>query len=100
VRAGSIPTEFGELINLNELWLQSNKLNGTPPFAHFTLFCTQIVYHLLKKTFHLCWQAHQHAGSSFALAGSIPTEFGELINLTDLRLFSNNLTGTPRLLIW
>ena len=30
----------------------------------------------------------------FALAGSIPTEFGQLINLTDLRLNSNKLTGT------
>jgi hypothetical protein len=28
--AGSIPTEFGELINLTELDLQQNKLSGTP----------------------------------------------------------------------
>ncbi len=37
--------------------------------------------------------------SSFALAGSIPTEFGELINLTDLRLHNIKLSGTPSLLI-
>jgi hypothetical protein len=37
--------------------------------------------------------------SSFALAGSIPTEFGELINLTTLRLQFNKLSGTPSLLI-
>ncbi len=30
----------------------------------------------------------------FALAGSIPTEFGQLINLIDLRLYSNKLIGT------
>jgi hypothetical protein len=64
--AGSLPTEFGKLINMKCLWLKSNKLSGTPPFAqvawfgnmqhlflrnnkltgtppfaHFTLFCTQ-----------------------------------------------------------
>jgi hypothetical protein len=33
------------------------------------------------------------------LAGSIPTEFGELINLTCLSLNSNKLSGTPSLLI-
>jgi hypothetical protein len=37
--------------------------------------------------------------SSSALAGSIPTEFGELINLTDLDLYNNKLSGTPSLLI-
>ncbi len=37
--------------------------------------------------------------SSFALAGSIPTEFGELINLTYLGLGDNKLSGTPSLLI-
>jgi hypothetical protein len=37
--------------------------------------------------------------SSFALAGSIPTEFGELINLTAIDLSDNKLSGTPSLLI-
>ncbi len=37
--------------------------------------------------------------SVHALAGSIPTEFGELINLTDLSLRDNQLSGTPSLLI-
>ncbi len=36
---------------------------------------------------------------SSALAGSIPTEFGELINLTDLDLSDNEMSGTPSLLI-
>ena len=55
-------------------------------FAHFT-WCGSTSLPLALKT------------SSFALAGSIPTEFGKLINLIDLRLSNNNLTGTPRLLI-
>ncbi len=29
----------------------------------------------------------------------IPTEFGELINLTNLELYNNKLSGTPSLLI-
>jgi hypothetical protein len=45
------------------------------------LFCKR-VYHWLNT-------------SSFALAGSIPTEFGKLTNLTHLSLHANNLTGRP-----
>jgi hypothetical protein len=78
-QAGSIPSEFGTLVNMTDLWLHNNKLTGTPPFAHFAPFATR----LAEKDLH------------FVLAGSIPTEFGELINLTDLRLFGNNLNGTP-----
>jgi hypothetical protein len=37
--------------------------------------------------------------SSFALAGSIPTEFGKLINMTNVYVGGNKLTGTPSLLI-
>ena len=32
--AGSIPTEFGELINLTDLYLSENNLTGKHPFAH------------------------------------------------------------------
>ncbi len=37
--------------------------------------------------------------SSSTLAGSIPTEFGKLINMEYLNLGYNKLTGTPSLLI-
>jgi hypothetical protein len=79
--AGSIPTELGKLVNVRSLYLSNNQLNGTPPFAHFTLFCIR-VYHLLKDL-------------PRALAGSIPTEFGKLINMQNLTLDDNQLTGTP-----
>ncbi len=36
----------------------------------------------------------------FALAGSIPTEIGKLINMTTLLLNENQLSGTPSLLIF
>ncbi len=61
-----------------------NELAGTPSLLILPGVVVR-VYHFLKT-------------SSFTLAGSIPTEFGKLINLTDLGLGDNNLTGTPRLL--
>jgi Leucine-rich repeat (LRR) protein len=84
--AGSIPTEFGKLINVQTLYLYNNKLTGTPPFAHFTWFGSTSLPRALTT-------------SSFALAGSIPTEFGELIKLSDLQLHNNELSGMPSLLI-
>ncbi len=55
--AGSIPTEFGKLINLTGLDLADNKLSGTPPFAHVAWFGKRgtkrpSTGHLLKTTFH------------------------------------------------
>ena len=71
---------------MKELSLRDNKLTGTRPFAHVP-WCGSTSLPLALKT------------SSFALAGSIPTELGELINLTNLDLERNKLTGTPSLLI-
>jgi hypothetical protein len=73
--AGSIPTEFGELINLSNLHLEENKLSGTPSLLILHGVVVR-VYHLLQQT------------SSYALAGSIPTEIGKLINLIDLFLWA------------
>jgi hypothetical protein len=64
------------------LELQNNQLTGTPPFAHFTWFGSTSLPLALPT-------------SSFALAGSIPTEFGKLINMKELDFYSNQLTGTP-----
>jgi hypothetical protein len=83
--AGSIPTEFGELINLTYLDLEGNRLSGMPALLTYLVWSTSRTPAL--KT------------SSFALAGSIPTEFGELIKLTYLNLDLNKLSGTPFLFI-
>jgi hypothetical protein len=72
---------------MKDLQLWSNRLSGTPPFAHFT-WCGSTSLPLALKT------------SSFALTGSIPTEFGKLIKLQILWLHRNQLTGTPSLLIF
>jgi hypothetical protein len=55
--AGSIPTEFGKLTNMRNLWLNTNNLSGTPPFAHVDWFGKRgakrpSTDHLLKTTFH------------------------------------------------
>ncbi len=78
--AGSIPTEFGELINLTELYLHFNSLTGAPPFARFTLVCIR-VYHLLKNTFHL-------------RSGEIPRELCQCVKLSAVNLYNNQLAGT------
>jgi hypothetical protein len=54
---------------------------GTHPFAHVT-WCGCTSLPLALKT------------SSFALAGSIPTQFGKLINMEFLHLNHNQLMGT------
>jgi hypothetical protein len=79
--AGSIPTELGKLVNMKGLWLSNNKLSGTPPVAHAVWFGTTS-------------QPLAEENLPLALAGSIPTEFGMLINLDQLCLGSNKLTGT------
>ncbi len=84
--AGWMPTEFGKLLNMEDLYLDDNKLTGTLPFAHVDWFGS--------TSLPLAEKEHP-----LALAGSIPTEFGNLINLTNLSLWSNKLTGAPRLLI-
>jgi hypothetical protein len=77
-----MPTELGKLINMKVLAVEHNQLTGTLPFTHVTWF-GRTSLPLAKKDFRL------------ALAGSIPTEFGELINLNFLSLCINYLTGTP-----
>ncbi len=80
--AGPILTELGKLIKMWDLSLSNNQLTGTPPFAHFHRFGSTS----LPLAF---------TTSSFALAGSIPTEFGKLINVETLWLSDNKLRGTP-----
>jgi hypothetical protein len=71
---------------MKNLQLQVNKLSGTPSLL---ILPGVVVY---EST--ICFKT-----SSFALAGSIPTVFGELIKLTELSLGGNKLSGTPCLLI-
>ena len=72
--AGTIPVEFGQLVNLQELVLWKNKLTGA-------IVCPII-----------------HAFVRFAdippfCAGEVPKELGNLVNLTILYLSGNQFRG-------
>jgi Leucine-rich repeat (LRR) protein len=73
---GKIPTEIGQLVNLDILKLNNNKLTGKIP--------TEIGQLVNLNTLYL----HDNK-----LTGKIPTEIGQLINLNDLYLDKNQLTG-------
>ncbi len=74
---GSIPTELGNLSNLKFLWLDSNQLTGSIP--------TELGN--LSNLNRLRLDSNQ-------LTGSIPTKLGNLSNLEFLILYSNQLTGS------
>ena len=80
IPVGSIPTEIGGLINLKDLILKRNKLTGKRPISK-KFAIGRPVYHM---TFLM---------TSCIPAGSIPTEIGRLINLNELDLSNNQLTG-------
>ena len=71
--AGSIPSELGQLTNLQELWLDDNQLAGACNFAFVG--------------------PHLHPLRFFAHTGAIPSELGNLAKLTVLDLRKNQLTG-------
>jgi hypothetical protein len=66
------------MVNMRDLRLVNNQQTGMLPFSHVTWFGS---LPLVLKT------------SSYALAGSIPTEFGKLINMQELVLYGNKLSG-------
>jgi hypothetical protein len=73
---GKIPTEIGQLVNLNKLFLSNNQLTGKIP--------TEIGQLVNLNELYL----HNNQ-----LTGKIPTEIGQLVNLNNLYLISNKLTG-------
>ncbi len=74
--SGNIPSELGNLISLNTLWLFGNKLSGSIPPELGNLANLQILHLWSNK-----------------LSGSIPAELGDLNNLTEMILFDNQLSG-------
>jgi Leucine-rich repeat (LRR) protein len=73
---GKIPTEIGQLVNLNSLDLDNNKLTGKIPTE---------IGQLVKLHFLSLYDNK--------LTGKIPTEIGQLVNLNKLYLYNNKLTG-------
>ena len=73
---GPIPAELGDLTNLQELWLDRNRLTGPIPAALGALTNLQTLRLMDNE-----------------LTGPIPAELGALTNLQTLDLGSNRLTG-------
>ena len=74
---GSIPSELGNLSNLERLYLGGNQLTGPIPSS-------------LGNLTNLTWLSLD--GNQ--LTGSVPSSLGNLVNLTELYLHSNQLSGT------
>ena len=75
--SGSIPSELGNLTNLQSLSLQINQLSGSIPAALGSLTNLQ----------KLWLRSNQ-------LSGTIPSQLGNLTNLQELVLWSNQLSGS------
>src|SRR6266542_5797310 len=74
---GSISSSFGNLVNLNYLWLSNNHLTGSIPSS-------------IGKLANL----KELDISDNQLTGSIPTSIGNLVNLEFLYLYFNQLSGS------
>ena len=75
--SGSIPSELGNLANLEWLWLDGNQLSGSIPSELGNL-----------PNLEWLWLAGNQ------LSGSIPSELGNLANLQTLDLAGNQLSGS------
>ena len=77
--SGTLPSEYGSLSNLQNLYLYSNSLSGTLPSEYGSLRENLQNLYLYSNS----------------LSGTLPSEYGSLReNLQNLYLYSNSLSGT------
>ena len=74
---GTIPTEFGQLTGLLDLWLNDNYLTGTVPTELRKLTSLLIVY--LENN---------------GFTGTLPMEFSQWSNVREFLFSGNNTTGS------
>ena len=96
----SIPSEIGDLINLQFLNLSLNKLNDTIPNELFNLLLLEELYlnqnYLsgpISKNIEQLQQLHTLSIIDNEISGNIPAEIGSLNNLKKIFLYNNQLTG-------
>ena len=70
---GTIPVEFGQLVNLQKLTLEWNSLTGANVRPSIHAFCM--------------------FADIFTFAGELPKELGKLINLTHFNVAGNSIGG-------
>ena len=98
--AGEMPTELGNLSNLEHLYLYNNQLTGEIPeelgnLSNLTVLVlsgNQLTGEIPAELGSLSSLTGLHLGSN-QLTGEIPAELGSLSNLVDLYLNINQLTG-------
>ena len=92
---GSIPDELGNLINLETLYLQGNRLTGSIPEELGNLNALEILF--LQGNYRLddggTMDDEDDDDITAGLSGSIPDELGNLVNLERLSLSENDLSG-------
>ena len=104
---GTVPSEIGNLIHLENLYLNNNQLSGSIPVGignlnnlkSLRLEKNQLSGHIPPELGNLhnleCLGLWQNQ-----LSGTIPPELGSLSNLYDLALDENQLTGSIPVEIW
>ena len=98
---GSIPTQFGNLANLQRLELQYNQLSGSIPTQIGNLANLTTFYAYRNQLTGSIPAAIGNLGNLVALeltnnqlSGPVPPELGNLANLQALRIGDNQFTGT------
>ena len=99
--SGSIPSELGNLANLESLWLNDNQLSGSIPpelgnldnLDYLYLYNNRLSGSIPSELGNLA-NLHWLSLSYNQLSGSIPPELGNLDNLDYLYLYNNRLSGS------
>jgi len=97
---GEIPSEIGQLINLEHLYLFNNQLTGEIPseigelinLVNLQLFNNQLTGEIPESIGSLINLENLQLFNN-QLTGEIPESIGSLINLNDLVLYNNQLIG-------
>lgn len=95
---GTIPDIFGSTPLLEDLWIYNNKLEGTLPpsinklnLSDFN--CSDNKFEGTLPKLDSCKKTYRLGFSYNHFSGSIPESYGQLKNLQQLNLSSNNLSG-------